>query len=314
MTSACLASVVVAVEHSADNVAEILSSLNPSAHPGVEFIFCHACASASSEGSSPLTGLGPFPANVMALASPPGSRIPHMWRDGLLAAKSECVALLSAHCIPSSTWMDAVLALRFAPADAGIGGYLTNSSGASASDWAIYLLRYVNYSRPRSLDGAHNIAADNAVYLRSEIVRHPQILARGFWEPEFHREIFARGLRLRLSDTLEAVHRNRYSVTEFARQRRDHGFEFGSDRAHGLGNARLAMYVLASPLIAPILFAKVRVGMAQARWGHRVPFGTSLWLAYYSLHWAFGEARGLVKELGTRAGLTSWKQSAPKSR
>lgn len=314
MTSACPVSVIVAVEHSVENVAEILSSLNPSAHPEVEFIFCHASVSTATASSSPLAGLGPLPANVTALASPPASRIPHMWRDGLLAAQSEWVALLSAHCVPSPSWMQAVLALQFAPTDAGIGGYLTNSSDALAPDWAIYLLRYVNYSLPRSLEEVSNIAADNAVYRRSEILRHPEILAHGFWEPELHREFFATGFRLRLSATLEVIHRNRYSVTAFARQRRDHGLEFGSDRARRLGNGRLAVYLLASPLIALILFAKVRVGMAHAGWGRQVPFGTSFLLAYFSLHWAFGETCGLAREFGARTGLTSWKKSASKSR
>jgi hypothetical protein len=304
MTPGYRLTVVVAIEHSAENVAESFANLNPSDHPDVEFIFCHAASESSRTSAHPLAEIGPLPANVKSLEAKGGSRIPHMWRDGLMAAQSELVALLSAHCIPASDWLSAALALTFGPTEAAIGGYLTNSGNAKAPDWAIYLLRYVNYSRPRPVDRCLNIAADNAVYRRSEILRYPQLLARGFWEPEFHREFLSRGLTLRLSPALQAIHRNRYSPRAFAKQRRDHGYEFGRDRGRTLSTVRLVGYVLAAPLIPLIFFSKVRTGAARQGWRQEMPFGTTLWLAFFILHWAAGEAAGVVRELVDRTGMT----------
>ncbi len=310
MTAQCRATVVVAIEHSAENVAQSLANLNPSGHPDVEFIFCHATSASSMPDADPLAALAALPANVKSLQSPVGSRIPHMWRDGLMAANAERVGLLSAHCIPAPDWLSSVLALSFGPTDAAIGGYLTNSGDAKASDWAIYLLRYVNYSRPRS-EQCLNIAADNAVYLRSEILRYPKLLARGFWEPEFHREFLRCGLTLRLSPALQAIHCNRYSPTAFAKQRRDHGFEFGCDRGRRLSTFQLVGYVLAAPLIPLVFFSKIRGSAQRQGWWREVPFGTALWLGYFILHWAAGETRGLLTELVNRTGMTSWKPRTP---
>ena len=310
MTRSRRASVVVAVEHSDDNLPMIVSHLDPAAHPEVDFIFCGA----RPPGAAPPAALAGLPANVRWLACPAGLRIPHLWRDGILAARTDTVALLSAHCIPAPGWTAAVLALTLAPADAGIGGYLSNAAGACARDWAIYLLRYVNYSRPRSQARCSNIAADNAVYRRSEIVRHPKLLERGFWEPEFHREFFARGLELRLVPTLHAVHRNRYTAAQFAHQRRDHGTLFGTDRARARGTGRLVLYVLAAPLIAFVLLAKVYSATARLGWRGETPAGTGAWLFYFTSHWAFGEARGLVCELLRRTGMKWCKATTHASR
>ena len=202
MTPTDSLAVVVAVEHDAGNLAQILANLDPAAHADVDFIVC------CTPGPDPLSGISPRAPNVRVIHATAGSRIPHLWRDGMLAASTTWVGLLSAHCIPTPVWMTGARALAFDATDAGIGGFLTNSADASARDWAIYLLRYVNYSRPRSVIGCDNIAADNAIYRHSEVVVHADLMARGFWEPEFHKRFFTRGFRLRLTPDLEVVHRN----------------------------------------------------------------------------------------------------------
>ena len=286
--------VVVAVEHDAGNVAQILANLDPAAHADVDFIFC------SPPGLDLLSGAGHQFANVRCIHADAGARIPHMWRDGILAAATTWVGLLSAHCVATRTWMASARALAVDPVDAGIGGFLTNSDDANARDWAVYLLRYVNYSRARAATDCDNIAADNAIYRRSEVVAHADLMARGFWEPEFHKRFFARGFRLRLTPDLEVIHRNRYSAAAFARQRREHGFEFGGARARTLGTWRLILYVLAAPLIPIVLFGKIRAGMRRYGWSAQVPRGTAFWLGYFILNWAAGEARGLVSQLRLR--------------
>ncbi len=294
MSGADSLAVVVAFEHGAGNVAQILAHLDPAAHADVDFIFC------SRPGQDPLADVGRLPPNVRCIRSATDARIPHMWRDGMLAVATTWVGLLSAHCIPTRTWMVSARALAVEPADAGIGGFLTNSDDANAIDWAIYLLRYVNYSRARAVTGCDNIAADNAIYRRSEVVAHADLIAHGFWEPEFHKRFFARGYRLRLSPDLEVIHRNRYSAAAFAYQRREHGFAFGGDRARAMGTGRLILYVLAVPLIPIVLFGKIRAGMRRYGWSSQVPRGTAFWLVYFILNWAAGEARGLVSQLRLR--------------
>lgn len=299
--------VVVAIEFGEANLDTVLAHLAPDAHPNVEYFFCRARANEHEAWPAALTATPP--PNVHRIDGAAQARIPHLWRDGIVAATAPWVALLTAHCIPARDWLDAVLALSWGETDAGIGGWFENDAEAKAADWALYLLRYVKFSLPRTETGCDNVAADNAVYRRSEVMRHPDLLARGFWEPEFHRRFFARGMRLRLVPELRVVHRNRYAVSQFAHQRRDHGYTFGSDRARRSGLGKLLIYLVASPLVPAVLFAKIEAGARRAL-EHRVtPMGTRLWLLYFITHWASGEARGLACELLRRMGIASCKTS-----
>ena len=297
--------VVVAIEFSDSNLGVILRNLNPAAHADVEFFFCRARTSEHEPWPAALAHT--LPSNVKCLDGAEHARIPHLWRDGIVAARAPWVALLSAHCIPQPDWMATVLALEWSAVDAGIGGWFDIDTAAVASDWAIHLLRYVHFAQPRAESGCSNIAADNAVYRRSEVLCHQDLLERGFWEPEFHRRFFAKGQQLRLAPELRVVHSNRYTVAQFAHQRRDHGFMFGSDRARGLGHGKLLLYLLASPLIPAVLWAKIEAATRRTDWRNNAPRGTRFWLLYFIAQWARGEARGLACELLQRIGIAPCK-------
>jgi hypothetical protein len=289
----CRASVVVAVEASADNVADVMAALQPEANPDLEFIIVHP-----SDGAA-------FPAiahasNVRQQVAAPGALIPHMWRDGFLAARAELVATLSAHCVPAPGWVAGLRALAPAEDVAGIGGHIINDRGASASDWAIYLLRYANYSQPRNLHSVRNIAADNAVYRRSAVLACQDLLPQGFWEPEYHVRFFASGQRLERIASLPAIHRNRYTPARFAAQRRAHGREFGRDRSRHLSRARLAVLAAATPLIPLVLYIKVLGAAHRAGLLGAAPLGSFAWLAKYVGAWCRGEIAGIFDELRRR--------------
>jgi hypothetical protein len=284
-------SVIIAVEHSVGNLPQVLARLAPDAHPRLEFLVCH------KELSDPLAGLE-LGDNCRSIACAASARIPHMWRDGILAARGDRVALLSAHCVPSVHWSTNLERLVLPPDTAGIGGYFTNDVAASARDSAIFLLRYGQFCRPRDADAIGHIAADNAVYRRSAILECRDLVPQGFWETDYHRQFAARGLKLRLSSELEVIHTNCYTTPEFAAQRRAHGFEFGRGRARALSTGRLALLAAAAPAIPLVLLAKVvrRAGTVGAR---RVAYVAGH-LSYFALSWGLGETRGLWSELRSR--------------
>ena len=294
MTIEIRATVVVAIEHSLRNLPAILARLDCRAHREVEFLFCHA------ETTDPIAALGASAPNVNSLRAAPGARIPHLWRDGILAARAERIALTTAHCIPADDWLDRVLALDLASDEAGVGGYFVNRAGASATDWAIYLLRYARFSRPHSSASVPHIAADNAVYRRSAILACADLLPGGFWEPAYHDRFRAGGMRLRLSPDLVVEHANAYTATQFAAQRRAHGREFGRERAQPMPTMQRALYLLASPLIPFVLFAKVIGAAARENWLAQVPLRGYFWLGWFVLNWALGEARGLLDGVQAR--------------
>jgi hypothetical protein len=288
---AIIASVVLAVEESADNLPEIMARLAPAENPDVEFFVCH-----TGQASPGVTDLDHLE-NVVHVRCSPASRIPHLWRDGVLRCRSERVAFLTGHCIPESGWLSAVRSFDFEDDVAAAGGYFAQPEDASGIDWAIYLLRYAGYSLPRHAPQAGNVAADNAIYRRSALLGCADLLCTGFWEPRFHARFAKEGLRLTLTPELIVLHRNRYTSAGFASQRRDHGIEFGSERARNAAIPMRLVLGLAAPGAAPILFGKVLARTARANLMHQVPWSAFGFLAWFILNWTLGEARGTWRVL-----------------
>ena len=207
-------SVIVAVQHARANLAAIVAALNPAAHPEVDFLFCYTDADAGTPGEV-RTG-----SQARALSCAPGSLIPHLWRDGIYAARGDYVALTTAHCVPDAAWLDELMRLcRTDPV--AVGGVIENDPDSDAKGWAIFLQRYIGFAPPQSARAIHEIAADNALYRRRDILAQADLLAGGFWEPSFHARFRAAGQTLRIDPSLHMWHRNRYSPGQFFRQHRD---------------------------------------------------------------------------------------------
>jgi hypothetical protein len=286
-------SIIVAIEHAEDNLPDILRALDPVAHPAVEFLFCHA--SAASEALAPIGAVS----GTRVLPGAAGSLIPHLWRDGMFAARGERVATTTAHCIPTVDWVDALMKTDLDQI-AAAGGTIENDPQSDAKGRAIFLLRYTSFAPPQAARDVREIAADNAVYRRSDLLRHRDVLARGFWEPSFHHRIRAEGLRLSIDPALRVVHRNRYSARQFMRQRFAHGCEFGLTRASSWHFARrLAMLVL-TPVLFPLLLGRI-LRRAMSNPALRKKLATVwFWLPAFILAWIAGEARGYLKSLRTQ--------------
>ena len=281
-------SVVLAVEDSTANVPAIVQrlSVDPSRR---ELLLC--CADPVLWSDLPPEGPG-----LRVLRGTPGSHVPQLWRDGIVAARAPWVALLSAHVVPAAGWLDALLTQRDDDALAGIGGWFSQHPNADACDWAIYMLRYAAFARPRDAVVSH-IAADNAAYRRDAVMAHPDLVTRGFWEVEYHVRFVAQGLRLQLAAGLEVQHVNRYSARRFAQQRRDHGFAFGNDRARRVGRARACLLALLAPAVPAVLLAKVFARARRHGLLARAPLAAWPWLAWFACHWAWGEARGTLRAI-----------------
>lgn len=281
-------SVIIASESCHANLPAILESLRAEATPDTEVLLM------TREGAEPYSLPRDLPSGTRLIVAARESLIPHLWRDGILAARGSHVALLTSHCVPQSGWLTRASAAANAGRYVAIGGFFSNPLEADAASWAIYLLRYVGYSVPRHREGVEHVAADNAIYERDAILRCGDLLAHGFWEPAFHDRFRALGLELELDPGLRVEHRNRYSPSEFGAQRRAHGFEFGLRRAAALSRPSRLLYAIALPAVPIVLYAKVVVRAARAGWWLRAPAATWARLAQFVLQWSLGEARGVL--------------------
>jgi hypothetical protein len=286
-------SIIIGVQHAQANIPEIMRALRPAAYPEVEFIFCHTQADADV----PL--LVGNEGQVRTVRSPEGSLIPHLWRDGIMAARGECICTTTAHCVPTPDWVDALLAADLGQTVAA-GGTIENDSNASAIGQAIFLQRYETFAPPQAKREVYDLAADNAIYRRSNLQRHSDLLQRGFWEPSFHKRFHAEGLRMALDPSLRVVHRNRYSARQYMRQRLTHGREFGLTRAMAYSLPGRLLLLLLAPAVFPLMLSRI-LWRALSKPALRKQLATAwFWLPAFVLAWVAGEASGYQTSLWIR--------------
>lgn len=250
-----------------------------------------------------------LPANCRVLEGPVGALTPHLWRNGIRAARSERVALTSANFSPPDTWVAAAGCVDL-DRWVGVGGHI-GAAIEGGLRWAVYLLRYRAFAPPGELRDAAEIPADNAVYRRSAIVQHPDLLELGFWEPSFHARFHAAGLRIGMDPALRADYVGQERGDTFCKRRFQHGRAFGLARAVHLKRSVAAVYLLASPLVPWLLLGRIGAWSLQ-RVGYRLPFISAFpWLTIFCLAWALGEGLGYLEALVRRPPSDTARRGRP---
>jgi hypothetical protein len=177
----------------------------------------------------------------------------------------------------------------------GVGGPIALDPRADTGTAAAHLIRFSAF-----LPGAHRerqrvdgIAGDNAAYLLAEVTKHPDLLADGFWEVEFHRRFAAAGLTLEMVPGATASFVGPVSMGALAHLRYVHAREFGATRVRRHGASRWRI-VLAAPLVPFVLLARMRRrALADPSTAARLT-GLLPRLALLATAWAAGEALGAL--------------------
>jgi len=279
--------VIVGVQNAQSNLKLILNKLNPVRYTNVEFLFCTTSADPDTKSIISVSD------NSKVIQCTDGRLIPEMWADGIRVAKGNIVALTTAHCIPSGSWVDTLLSLDMAN-NPGIGGVINNSIDSSGRDWAIYFLRYISYAAPQAKREINEIAADNAVYKKEDILEQSDLLQKGFWEPSFHARFRKDNKKLLLLPELIVEHKNNYSTMEFFKQRLAHGKEFGMERVTQISTIKRFLLIILTPVL-PILFLKKIIFSVNKNRNYKRYLPKSFpWLVIFLFGWGLGEARGYL--------------------
>ena len=277
-------SIVIAARDAEENLATIIQRLTPGMTDETEVLICTERSDLAADNHPEMPGLH-------YLTGRPGASIPELWRDGIVAARGRAVALLTAHCIPSDAWLAQLRSLDLDRRGA-YGGRIVEPTDAGAVSRAIHRLRYFGASAAEGGGEVHEIAADNALYDRKEIMRCTDLLAAGFWEPAYHARFRARGRLLEYVPDWCVTHANRYTSRQFMRQRRFHGRAFGRERAEGASAVRRWLMLIASPAAFPVFAAKVTARII-ARPDLRTGFlSAAPWFYLFLANWSLGEMRG----------------------
>lgn len=221
-----------------------------------------------------------------------GALVPHLWRDGIDAARGELVALTIGQMQPAPDWIRTV---RAALDDhEAIGGAIEPADGLPLVDLAEFLCRYARDMRPFAARENVDIPGDNAAYRVATLERVRDSYHDGFWENVVDRRLADAGaVPWHTPDVVVSMGRSA-GFRAFVRQRRAHGRLYGHQRGVRFGRARNLVAVLASPAVPFRMTLRVyREVTARRRLGSRMLLALPIVFAFNAV-WAAAEARGHV--------------------
>jgi hypothetical protein len=230
---------------------------------------------------------------VQVVSVPGAPLTPHLWAAAIARATGDVVAVTISACLPEPGWLEAIVAAHRVPA-AGVGGVIENSPTSSLVDRALHLVRYTPYTE-QPAGPVPEIAGDNGTYKRAvlDTVRD-QIAREGFWEAEFHRVLHARGERLLIDPRIRVTHEGSYSALGFARQRFQHGLQFGRARRSSMTTAARLGRAALSPAVPPLMLLRHLQTLSRRRALDRGAIAAAPLALGFLACWAAGEAVGLL--------------------
>jgi glycosyltransferase involved in cell wall biosynthesis len=231
--------------------------------------------------------------NLTLVQADPACLVPELWKMGIELSDGRWMAFTTANFIPARNWVAELHAL-IQEDHTAVGGVFEKLAPDNISQWAIYFLRYAAYLPSISPHPASQLAADNAVYPRWVFEKYADLLEDGFWEHPVNRALEADGHTLFLTPALRVSMGYFSSPGDFFLQRFFHGRVFGAERVSQADPVRRLFYILASPLIPPVLLLRVCLNVIKNN-THMSKFFFSLpWILFYLLGWSLGELSGYL--------------------
>lgn len=214
--------------------------------------------------------------------------VPALRAAGVFAASAPRVSVLEDHCVVLNGWAEALLRNG---SPAAVGGPIRNRKDARVRDWAGFLFEYSAFLEPAERGPAYRLPGVNVCYDRRAIDAMEDLLREGKWESWLHGRLRDRGFELRYEPAAVIEHDMDFGVREFVAQRFHYARSYAAMRNPDLGRRR-ALYVLASPALIPLLYARVVANVLRAGRHRRELLLATPLLVLYAAVTAAGEALG----------------------
>lgn len=228
-----------------------------------------------------------------------GRLAPELWGDGLSLVDTDLVAFSTTQMVPRFGWLNGLLERLESSGASGVGGPIAPSRGLSSIDKALYLLRYANYLPPVPDSSSFDPPGDNALYRCKDLARVGASWASGFWEVEVHSALRALGKTLSMDPESAVEYRGGCRFGKAVHHRFRHARRYGACRSAGLGIASRAARAMASPIVPPLLLARIVRNLRSrneplGRWLPALPHLGAL-LATWSMGEVCGTLAGAVR-------------------
>lgn len=251
----------------------------------------------------PVGGRPPLPDSslpVHELVCPSDSLVPERWGVGVRAAQAPYFACLTTELAVAPDWATTLQSALSGGAPGAAGCIALGAIRGTAA--AIYLARFNAFlpsAQPHDRV-THQIPGDGAIYRRSAVTQHQDLLVQGFWEAEFHRRFEAAGPRPRFVDRALVTFDTSTGVRAAMRLRYLHAFGYGVTRVTE-HHERMIHVLLAAPLVPLSLLARCLRRAVRAPKGFRTAAVGLPALVLLCVAWAWGEAAGAWASRGSAA-------------
>jgi len=290
---------------SADNAKQTVTVVIGSNAPPERLAACLEALEPQRSGVEVLVYEGaPSPSEVRdrfawaTFVTTPGALVPHEWRDGIDAARSEIVALTIAQMVPARDWI-ATIRRALAAGDV-VAGAIEPGRRLRVVDWAEYFCRYSRDMLPFPERETPDLPGDNAAYRRERLETVRETYRDGFWEPDVHRALAADGVPLPQRPDLVVYQGRSAGFAAFARQRKRHGRAYGQQRGARFSAGRNVVGVLAWPAVPLLMTLRVlKLVMSKGRYRGRLALALPAVIAF-NVVWAVAEALGHLDVLRGR--------------
>ncbi|MDX6642698.1 MAG: hypothetical protein QOD76_660 [Solirubrobacteraceae bacterium] len=224
--------------------------------------------------------------------------VPELRAAGIAATTAPYVAVIEDHCVVTEDWGRRILAAH-TEGHSVVGGGVRNGATGRIRDWAAFLCEYGEHMHPAREGSVSSLPGMNVSHDRRALAALNGAIRTGYWEARAHPHLRRRGFSLRSDPSIVLEHVKRFGVREFVLQRFRFGREYAELRSAELGALR-AIYLLASPLLVPLLYLRITRGVLRRRRHVRELLAATPLVLLYVLAWSCGEAVGYAFASGVR--------------
>ena len=204
---------------------------------------------------------------VKLIRRPSGESVPDLRRRAIEQAKAEYVAIIEEHCVAREDWIATILRSIQEPV-AAVRGVVEDANYERLMDWAVYFTEYNSYMPPLERGLTNDVCAANCVYRRDLLIKHLPETGSGYWEAVLNQTLLASGERFLSEPDLVVYHTGPFGFTYYLRQRYLFSRAFAGVRKDTVPAGFRLVYLLAAPLLIPLLWARTAARVYRKR--HRV--------------------------------------------
>lgn len=204
---------------------------------------------------------------VRMLSRPAGCSVPDLRRCGIMEAAADHVAIIEEHCVASEAWIATIMRC-LEERVAAVGGVVQDSDYERLMDWAVYFTEYNGYMPPMDGGDTFDVCAANCVYRRDLLLEHLPEAGSGYWEAGLNRTLLEAGEHFRCEPDLVVHHTGPFGFLYYLQQRYLFSRAFAGVRRDHVSRGFRYAYLLAAPLLMPLLVARIASRVFAKR--HRV--------------------------------------------